>query len=103
MTPAVLACIVTVTFGILLAPLDAAGQRAGTLPTIGIFVCKLLYSFGLYCDRVRCTFRQSIGASLAGLALTYTVGRAVICGLMTSRLQATRLQLLDVYGHAHDR
>ena len=24
-------------------------------------------------------------------------------GLMTSRLQATRLQLLDVYGHAHDR
>ena len=24
-------------------------------------------------------------------------------GLMTSRLQATRLQLLDVYGHAHER
>jgi len=24
-------------------------------------------------------------------------------GLMTSRLQATRLQLLDVYGHAHGR
>jgi len=24
-------------------------------------------------------------------------------GLMTSRLQATGLQLLDVYGHAHDR
>ena len=24
-------------------------------------------------------------------------------GLMTTRLQATRLQLLDVYGHAHER
>ena len=36
------------------------------LPTIGIFVFKLLYSFGLYFDRVRCTFRQSVGASLAG-------------------------------------
>ena len=36
------------------------------LPTIGIFVFKLVYSFGLYADRVRCTFRQSLGASLAG-------------------------------------
>ncbi len=36
------------------------------LPTIGIFVFKLLYAFGLYFDRVRCTFRQSLGASLAG-------------------------------------
>ena len=36
MIPAVLAFIVAVTFGILLAPLDADGQRAGTLPTIGI-------------------------------------------------------------------
>jgi hypothetical protein len=33
---ATLALIVAVTFGILLAPLDADGQRAGTLPTIGI-------------------------------------------------------------------
>jgi putative ABC transport system substrate-binding protein len=32
----VLAFIVAVTFGILLAPLDADGQRAGTLPTIGV-------------------------------------------------------------------
>jgi cellulose synthase/poly-beta-1,6-N-acetylglucosamine synthase-like glycosyltransferase len=65
------------------------------LPTIGIFVFKLLYSFGLYFDRVRCTFRQSIGASLAGLALTYTVGRAVIYGLMTSRLPFMRTPKMD--------
>ncbi|MDB5487227.1 MAG: ndvB, partial [Reyranella sp.] len=64
-------------------------------PTIGIFVFKLLYSFGLYFDRVRCTFRQSIGASLAGLALTYTVGRAVIYGLATSRLPFMRTPKMD--------
>ncbi|CAN0150745.1 unnamed protein product [Phaeothamnion confervicola] len=65
------------------------------LPTIGIFVFKLLYSFGLYFDRVKCTFRQSIGASLAGLALTYTVGRAVIYGLATSRLPFMRTPKMD--------
>ncbi len=64
-------------------------------PTIGIFVFKLLYSFGLYANRVKCTFRQSIGASLAGLALTYTVGRAVIYGLCTSRLPFMRTPKMD--------
>src|SRR5262249_56483881 len=65
------------------------------VPTIGIFVFKLLYSFGLYFDRVRCTFRQSVGAALAGLALTYTVGRAVIYGLLTSRLPFMRTPKMD--------
>jgi cellulose synthase/poly-beta-1,6-N-acetylglucosamine synthase-like glycosyltransferase/exo-beta-1,3-glucanase (GH17 family) len=65
------------------------------VPTIGIFVFKLIYSFGLYADRVRCTFRQSLGASLAGLALTYTVGRAVLYGLATSRLPFMRTPKMD--------
>ena len=65
------------------------------LPSIGIFIFKLLCTFGLYADRVRCTFRQSIVASLAGLALTYTVGRAVIYGLMTSRLPFMRTPKMD--------
>jgi hypothetical protein len=65
------------------------------IPTIGIFVFKLVYSFGLYADRVRCSFRQSLGASLAGLALTYTVGRAVIYGLATSRLPFMRTPKMD--------
>jgi cellulose synthase/poly-beta-1,6-N-acetylglucosamine synthase-like glycosyltransferase/exo-beta-1,3-glucanase (GH17 family) len=65
------------------------------VPTIGIFVFKLIYSFGLYADRVNCTFRQSLGAALAGLALTYTVGRAVIYGLMTSRLPFMRTPKMD--------
>jgi cellulose synthase/poly-beta-1,6-N-acetylglucosamine synthase-like glycosyltransferase/exo-beta-1,3-glucanase (GH17 family) len=65
------------------------------LPTIGIFVFKLIYSFALYANRVSCTFRQSLGASLAGLALTYTVGRAVIYGLATSRLPFMRTPKMD--------
>ncbi|MBS0223019.1 MAG: glycosyltransferase [Proteobacteria bacterium] len=65
------------------------------LPTIGIFVFKLVYSFGLYADRVNCSFRQSLGASLAGLALTYTVGRAVLYGLATSRLPFMRTPKMD--------
>jgi 1,4-dihydroxy-2-naphthoate octaprenyltransferase len=44
---------------------------------------------------VRCTFRQSLGASLAGLALTYTVGRAVLYGLATSRLPFMRTPKMD--------
>ena len=64
-------------------------------PTIGIFVFKLIYSFGLYASRVNCTFRQSLGASMAGLALTYTVGRAVIYGLCTSRLPFMRTPKMD--------
>ncbi len=65
------------------------------IPTIGIFIFKLAYSFGLYADRVRCSFRQSLGASLAGLALTYTVGRAVLYGLATSRLPFMRTPKMD--------
>jgi cellulose synthase/poly-beta-1,6-N-acetylglucosamine synthase-like glycosyltransferase/exo-beta-1,3-glucanase (GH17 family) len=65
------------------------------VPTIGIFVFKLVYSFGLYANRVNCSFRQSVGASLAGLALTYTVGRAVIYGLATSRLPFMRTPKMD--------
>ncbi len=64
-------------------------------PTIGIFLFKLIYSFGLYASRVNCTFRQSLGASMAGLALTYTVGRAVIYGLCTSRLPFMRTPKMD--------
>ena len=60
------------------------------IPTLGIFVFKLIHTFSLYAARVDCTWRQSLGASLAGLSLTYTVGRAVIYGLLTSRLPFIR-------------
>lgn len=88
----VLAVLVPPLFGIKPVGLPPAEF---IIPTIGIFVFKLVYSFGLYADRVRCTFRQSLGAALAGLALTYTVGRAVIYGLATSRLPFMRTPKMD--------
>ena len=88
----VLAVLVPPLFGIKPVGLPPAEF---IIPTIGIFVFKLVYSFGLYADRVKCTFRQSLGASLAGLALTYTVGRAVIYGLATSRLPFMRTPKMD--------
>jgi hypothetical protein len=36
MIPAMLALMIAAMCGVLLAPLDAAGQPAGTLPTIGV-------------------------------------------------------------------
>ena len=54
------------------------------LPTIGLFGFKILRSFWLYRVRVKCTILQTLGASLAGLALTHTVGKAIFQGLATS-------------------
>ena len=56
-------------------------------------------------ERVRAV--QMDGACLRGkcdedLRLGYDLMRR-FAALATSRLQATRLQLMDVYGHAHDR
>ena len=54
------------------------------LPTIGLFGFKILRSFWLYRARVKCTIMQTLGSSIAGLALTHTVGVAVLQGLFTS-------------------
>ena len=54
------------------------------LPTIGLFGFKVIRSFWLYRVRVNCTLRQTLGATLAGLALTHTVAVATLQGLFTS-------------------
>jgi len=65
------------------------------VPTLALFVFKLIYSFALYGARVDCSFRQSIGAAFAGLSLTYTVGKAVLYGLFTSKLPFIRTPKMD--------
>ncbi|MCW5748554.1 MAG: glycosyltransferase, partial [Alphaproteobacteria bacterium] len=69
--------------------------EAFVVPTLGLFLFKLIYSFALYGTRVGCTLRQSIGAAFAGLSLTYTVGKAVIYGLLTSKLPFIRTPKMD--------
>lgn len=58
--------------------------NAFILPTIGLFGFKVLRTVWLYQARVGCTVRQTLGASIAGLALTHTVAKAIWQGLFTS-------------------
>lgn len=57
---------------------------AFVLPTIGLFLFKILRSFWLYQARVKCTPLQTLAAMTAGLALTHTVAKGVWIGLFTS-------------------
>jgi hypothetical protein len=45
---------------------------------------KTLQSIFLYGARVRCSLPQTLGAGIAGLSLSYTVGKAVLSGVFTS-------------------
>lgn len=60
------------------------------IPTIGAFIIKVLQFLWLYKARVDCTLGQRIGAGVAGLALTFTVGQAMLYGLFTSKLPFLR-------------
>ncbi len=53
---------------------------------LALFGFKLLKMFFLYRRRVSATVRQSIAAALAGLALSHTIARAMLSGIVSSRL-----------------
>jgi hypothetical protein len=55
------------------------------LPLI-FFGFKVIKMFFLYRQRVAATLRQSIAASLAGLALSHVIARAMVTGLITRRI-----------------
>jgi cellulose synthase/poly-beta-1,6-N-acetylglucosamine synthase-like glycosyltransferase/exo-beta-1,3-glucanase (GH17 family) len=54
------------------------------IPTILAFTFKLIAGFWVYSLRIKCSRRQKIGAAIAGMALTHTVGRAMWQGIFTS-------------------
>jgi len=54
------------------------------VPTLSVFVFKIASGFWLYRARVKCGWRDRIGAAVAGMALTHSVSRAVWQGLFTS-------------------
>jgi cellulose synthase/poly-beta-1,6-N-acetylglucosamine synthase-like glycosyltransferase len=58
--------------------------NAFILPTIGLFGFKIIRTLWLYYARVGCTLAQTLGAAIAGLALTHTVAKAIWQGLFTS-------------------
>ena len=51
-------------------------------PSIGLFVFKIARIFTLYRARVGCGVADRLGAAIAGLALSHTIGKAVWKGLM---------------------
>jgi cellulose synthase/poly-beta-1,6-N-acetylglucosamine synthase-like glycosyltransferase len=51
------------------------------VPSIGLFVFKLAQIFALYGAKVPCGWRDRLGAAIAGLALSHTIGKAVWKGL----------------------
>jgi len=56
---------------------------AFVVPTVGMFAFKVLHAFWLYARRVPATLRQRVGAAVAGMALTHTIARAVMRGLVS--------------------
>ncbi len=57
-----------------------------SLLPIGFFVFKLSKMLVLYRWRMKATLMQSIGAGIAGLAVSHTVSRAMLAGLRTSSI-----------------
>ena len=54
------------------------------IPTIFAFVFKLVSGFVVYSLRIKCGRLAKIGAAIAGMALTHTVGHAMWQGIFTS-------------------
>ncbi len=69
--------------------------EAFVFPTIGIFCFKIIRSLWLYAAQVRCRFRDTIYALIAGLALTHSVGKAVLTGFITSGRPFVRTPKLE--------
>jgi cellulose synthase/poly-beta-1,6-N-acetylglucosamine synthase-like glycosyltransferase/exo-beta-1,3-glucanase (GH17 family) len=54
------------------------------VPTLSVFVFKVVAGFWLYHARVTCGVRDRIGAAIAGMALSHAVARAVWQGIFTN-------------------
>lgn len=53
---------------------------------LSFFVFKISKMFFLYRWRIKTNYRQCFAAGLAGLALSHTIGRAMIAGFITSKI-----------------
>jgi cellulose synthase/poly-beta-1,6-N-acetylglucosamine synthase-like glycosyltransferase/exo-beta-1,3-glucanase (GH17 family) len=60
------------------------------MPTIGVFVAKIIHHLILYSTRVKCNIRQRVGAAIAGMGLTYSIGRAMWQGIFTKTIPFLR-------------
>ncbi|HQT60703.1 MAG TPA: glycosyltransferase [Acidiphilium sp.] len=65
------------------------------LPSIGLFAFKIVQIFALYAARVPCGRADRLGAAVAGLALSHSIGKAVWKGLFTDRLPFIRTAKME--------
>jgi len=65
------------------------------VPSIGLFVFKIAQIFTLYSARVRCGMIDRVGAAVAGLALSHTIGKAVWKGLFFKRAPFLRTPKME--------
>ncbi|MDD3371639.1 MAG: glycosyltransferase [Alphaproteobacteria bacterium] len=54
------------------------------VPTLSVFVFKIAAAFILYRARIKCGWKDRIGAAIAGMALSHAVARAMWQGMFTS-------------------
>jgi len=86
-------CVLSVfwTIGLVFAPrLFDFPLSIFIMPTVGVFIAKLIHQLFLYSTRVKCNWRQRIGASIAGMGLTYSIGRAMWAGVFTKTIPFLR-------------
>jgi exo-beta-1,3-glucanase (GH17 family)/cellulose synthase/poly-beta-1,6-N-acetylglucosamine synthase-like glycosyltransferase len=70
--------------GMVLAPRFFATPLAFfTLPTVGVFIAKIVHHMFLYTTRVKCTLRQRSLSAIAGMGLTYAIAWAMWQGIFT--------------------
>jgi len=75
------------SLGMILAPkhIEPPMMLFAVLP-LSLFVFKVLKMFFLYHRRVAATFRQSVAAALAGLALSHAIALAMLTGFVTKKI-----------------
>ncbi|EKN00930.1 glycosyl transferase family protein [Acidocella sp. MX-AZ02] len=65
------------------------------LPSIFLFGFKIVQILALYKSRVPCGFWDRVGAAVAGLALSHSIGKAVWKGLFTNSLPFLRTPKME--------
>jgi Exo-beta-1,3-glucanase len=53
------------------------------LPTVGVFVAKIIHHIFLYTTRVKCNMKQRLLSAVAGMGLTYAIAWAMWQGIFT--------------------
>ncbi|MCA1908188.1 MAG: glycosyltransferase [Magnetospirillum sp.] len=53
------------------------------LPTVGVFVAKIIHHIFLYTTRVKCGWKQRLLSAVAGMGLTYAIAWAMWQGIFT--------------------